>query len=94
MISTHGISIMGESELRSTGTKALHSAEEGVVIITKRGKPVAVLQLYDEYDQTEKIIEEFEDFILGNLAKERMKRKDKKFLSLEEMEKLIFSKNE
>lgn len=91
MFSTSDATIVGTSELRKLGSKALQNIKSEKVILTQRGKPIGVIQDYEEYEKTENIITEFEDMVLGTLAQGRSNRKNKKQLSSEELQQLIFS---
>ena len=88
MFSADDATIVGTSELRILGSKALKGLSEKKVILTQRGKPLGVIQDYEQFKQQEQMIEEFEDFILGHLAMERMK-KGGKMIPLEEIEKKL-----
>ncbi|MDH5742941.1 MAG: type II toxin-antitoxin system Phd/YefM family antitoxin, partial [Candidatus Aminicenantes bacterium] len=59
------------------------------VILTRRNKPVGVIVDYEEYKKMEEIIDTFEDYVLGHLARERAQRKGKKWIILEETEKRL-----
>jgi len=81
--------LVGMAELRTVSAEILEKLKSSKVILTKRNKPVGVLVDYKKYQEMEEIIEAFEDFVLGTLAKERAQRKDKKLISLEEAEKRL-----
>lgn len=81
--------IVGVAELRKVMSDILEKIKSNKVILTKRNKPVGVLVDYEEYKKMEDIIDSLEDYILGHLAKERAKRKDKRLISLEEAEKKL-----
>jgi PHD/YefM family antitoxin component YafN of YafNO toxin-antitoxin module len=59
------------------------------VILTKRNRPVGVLVDYEEFRRMEGVIEALEDFVLGNMARERAQRKNRKTLTLEEVERKL-----
>ena len=81
--------IVGVAELRKVMSDILEKIKSNKVILTKRNKPVGVIVDYEEYKKMEDIIDSLEDYILGHLAKERAKRKDKRLISLEEAEKKL-----
>jgi len=61
--------IVGATELRTEVPKLMKIKKK--VIVMKRGKPIGVLQDFDDYKAQEKVIDAFEDLVLGYLAKER-----------------------
>ena len=80
--------LVGTAELRKDIPKLTKEAKLKTVIITKKGKPVAVLEDFNEYKEKERAIEVFEDVVLGYLAKERdEKTKSKDYISEKEMAK-------
>lgn len=81
--------IVGVAELRKMISDILEKVKSNKVILTKRNKPVGVIVDYEEFKEMEEIIDTFEDYVLGYLAKERAKRKDKKLITLEEAEKQL-----
>ena len=81
--------IVGVAELRSMISDVLEKVKTSKVILTRRNKPVGVIVDYEEFLKMEEILDTYEDFILGYLAKERAERKDKKLLTLEEVEKRL-----
>jgi len=90
MITVEGkTTIVGVAELRKVMPDILEKIKSNKVILTKRNKPVGVIVDYEEYKKMEDIIDSLEDYILGHLAKERAKRKDKRLISLEEAEKKL-----
>lgn len=81
MIELHNdVVLVGSSELRTEMPKLSRILPLKTVIITKKGKPVAVLQDFKEYEHKEDILESLEDLVLGHIAKER-ERESKKYLS-------------
>jgi predicted DNA-binding protein len=50
---------------------------------------VGVLVDYEEFRRMEGVIEALEDFVLGNMARERAQRKNRKTLTLEEVERKL-----
>ncbi len=81
--------IVGVAELRKMIPDILEKVKSSKVILTRRNKPVGVIVDYEEYKKMEEIIDTFEDYVLGYLAKERAQRKDKKWITLEEAERLL-----
>lgn len=43
----------------------------------------------DEYERIDQVLEEVEDIVLGRIAKERLARKGKRTLTLEEAERKV-----
>ena len=81
--------LVGIAELRKLTKEILEKLKSSKVILTRRNKPVGILIDYEEFRQIEEIMEALEDYILGTLARERAKRKGKKFISLNEAEKRV-----
>ena len=81
--------IVGVAELRKMISDILEKVKSNKVILTRRNKPVGVIVAYEEYKKMEEIIDTFEDYILGYLAKERAQRKGKKLITLEEAERRL-----
>ncbi len=78
------------AELRKEAPEIAKDLKYRTVIVTKRGKPVAVLEDYQTYQEKEKLVEEFEDIILGNIAKERAKNsKPEDFIPMEVVAKKL-----
>ncbi|EKD47688.1 MAG: hypothetical protein ACD_65C00334G0003 [uncultured bacterium] len=61
--------LIGATELRTEVPMLMKMKKK--VIVMKRGKPIGVLQNFDDYEAQEKILDAFEDIVLGYLAKER-----------------------
>lgn len=84
------ITLISMAELRKEAPEIAKDLKNKTVIVTKRGKPVAVLEDYQTYQDKEKLVEEFEDIILGHIAKERAKNsKPGDFMSEEEVLKKL-----
>lgn len=81
--------IVGLAELRKVMRNVLQEMKTHKVILTRRNRPVGVLVDYEEFRRMEKVIEALEDFVLGNLARERAQRRDRKALTIEEVEKKL-----
>lgn len=78
--------IIGTAELRKEMPKLTKDLKTKTIIVTKKGKPVAVLQDFDEYQEKNRTIDLFEDIVLGYIAKERFENsKPSDYISHEEM---------
>ena len=90
MITVEGkTTLVGVTELRKATAEILEKLKLSKVILTKRNKPVGVILDYEEFRNIEAIMNALEDYVLGTLAKERTKRRGKKTLMLEEVEKQL-----
>jgi prevent-host-death family protein len=81
--------IVGVAELRKVMKSVIEEIKAHKVILTKRNKPIGVLIDYEEFKKMETLIEAIEDYILGQMAGERVRRQDKKWFTLEEVEKKL-----
>jgi len=81
--------LVGTAELRKLMKVVLEEMKTHRVILTRRNKPVGVLVDYREFEKMEELIEVLEDYVLGNAARERAGRKDKKWVTLEEAERKL-----
>ena len=81
--------IVGITELRKMIPEILKKIKQEKVILTRRNRPIGILVDYEEYERMEKMIEAVEDQVLGQLAKERASRKDKRTIDLEEAERRV-----
>ena len=81
--------IVGITELRKMIPQILRKIKQEKVILTRRNRPIGILVDYEEYERMEKMIEALEDQVLGQLAKERASRKDRRTIDLEEAEKRV-----
>lgn len=70
--------LIGTAELRKEMPHLTKELKVKTIIVTKKGKPIAVLEDFDEYQQKERVLETFEDIVLGYLAKERYEKTPKK----------------
>ena len=87
------IILVSMSELRTEMPKIRKHLTKKVVIVTSRGKPVAVLEDYDTYKKKEDFLDEMTDVILGLEAKKRHeKSKPGDYISHEEMLKRLNNK--
>lgn len=69
--------LVGAAELRKEMPQLTKSMKQKTIIVTKKGKPIAVLEDFDEYTEKNRVIETFEDIVLGYLAKERFEKSKK-----------------
>jgi hypothetical protein len=77
--------MIGTTEFRSEMPKLLKVFGKKKVILMKRGEPVGIFLNFSDYQKQEAWQEEFEDVVLGYLAKERDERStDADFISEEE----------
>lgn len=81
--------LVGIAELRNKASEVLKNIKNYRVILTKRNKPLGVIIDYEEYEHMQEMLEEVEDFVLGTIARERLKRKGKKNITLDEAEKRV-----
>ena len=65
--------LVGVSELRKGIDKILEKARKGLVVISKRNKPQAVLMSSEEYQKMMEVMETAEDVVLGFIASQRYK---------------------
>lgn len=82
--------IIGTTELRDEMPMITKDLKTMTMIVVKRGKPVAILEDYEKHKQKEKFLEDFEDIVLGYIAKDR-DRKSKKddYVSIEKLMKKL-----
>lgn len=71
MLINDDIKLIGATDLRTEIPKLTKDMKVKTVIVMKRGKPVAVLEDYEKYEEKRKILDTFEDLVLGYMAKER-----------------------
>ncbi|MDY6973049.1 MAG: type II toxin-antitoxin system Phd/YefM family antitoxin [Thermodesulfobacteriota bacterium] len=81
--------LVGIAELRNKASEVMEKIKKCRVILTKRNKPLGVIIDYEEYEHMQEMLEEVEDFVLGTIAGERLKRKGKKTVTLDEAEKKV-----
>ena len=81
--------LVGIAELRNKASEVMEKIKKYRVILTKRNKPLGVIIDYEEYEHMQEMLEEVEDFVLGAIAGERLKRKGKKTVTLDEAEKKV-----
>lgn len=82
--------LIGTAELRKEIPHLTKELKLKTIIVTKKGKPVAVLEDFDEYKEKNRVIETFEDIVLGYLAKERdEKSTEKDFISEKDVAKKL-----
>ncbi|MEK7528199.1 MAG: hypothetical protein AAB592_00330 [Patescibacteria group bacterium] len=82
--------LVSSSDLRTEMPRLEKEIKVKTVIIMKRGKPMAVLQDFDEHKRKEALIESFEDTAMGRIALKRMKDADERdYISHEAMKKKL-----
>lgn len=82
--------LVGIAELRKEASNLTRDLKITTVIVMRRGKPVGVLEDYEGYQAKESMIDEFEDLVLGHLAKERaVKAKKGDYIPLEKAAKRL-----
>jgi prevent-host-death family protein len=81
--------LVGIAELRNKASEVLEKIKKYRVILTKRNKPLGVIIDYEEYEHMQEMLEEVEDLVLATIAGERLKRKGKKTVTLDEAEKKV-----
>lgn len=77
------------SELRTHLDEILKQVSKSRVVLEKHHKPVAVLVDPKKYEEMEDILEGYSDLILALEARKREKRKNKKYIPLEEVMKRV-----
>ncbi|MGC9367527.1 MAG: type II toxin-antitoxin system Phd/YefM family antitoxin [bacterium] len=65
--------LVGVSELRKGIDKILEKARKGLVVISKRNKPQAVLMSSEEYQNIMEVMDTAEDVVLVFIAYQRYK---------------------
>ncbi len=84
--------LIGTSELRTAmpELEKVLKKKEKKIILTKRGKPIGILADYEDYERKEEFLDEFEDYVLGHIAKERWENsKESDYLPMEELAKTL-----
>lgn len=81
--------LIGVAELRTRASAILNELKKHKVILTKRNMPVGIIVDYEEYEKMERLMDLAEDILLGNIAKQRLERKNKKSITLEEAERRV-----
>lgn len=81
--------LIGVAELRTKAADVLKEIKKHRVVLTKRNKPVGIIMDYAEYERIERVMEEVEDIVLGNIARERLERNDREAITLEEAERRV-----
>lgn len=77
---------VGTTELRKNIPKFTKESKTKTIVVMKRGQPVAVLENFKEYEEKKKMIDTFEDIVLGYLAIERIQNSSENdYLSESEM---------
>ncbi len=82
--------LIGTTELRNEIPKLTKDLKVKTIIVMKRGKPIAVLEDFKQFEEKKNLLETFEDLVLGYLAKEREEKSKKNdYVSEEEVSKKI-----
>jgi PHD/YefM family antitoxin component YafN of YafNO toxin-antitoxin module len=82
--------LMGTSELRTEVPKLAKELKLKTVIITNRGKPIAVLEDFAKYQDKKEMIDSLEDLVLGKIAESRLKKSGKKdYITREKVFKML-----
>lgn len=81
--------LIGVAELRTKAADVLKEIKKHRVVLTKRNRPVGVIIDYNEYEKIEQILDEVEDIVLGKFSRERLERKDRKAITLEDAERRV-----
>ncbi len=85
--------VMGVSELRKAIPDLVSGLKDEKIILTKKGKPIAVLYAFEKYEQQEELLDALEDIVLGHTASQREKNIPKKnYLSHDQIHHLIKNK--
>lgn len=80
--------LVGISELRTRADEVLKAARTQRIILAKRGKPVAALVPIDEWERQERLLDEFEDMMLGMIAQDRVsERPAREYIPIEDVMK-------
>jgi prevent-host-death family protein len=81
--------VIGVTELRKMIPEVLKKIKRENVILTRRNQPIGILVDYQEFERIEQMIDLIEDHLLGKLASNRVSRKNRRTVSLEEAEKRV-----
>ncbi len=82
--------IVGISEIREKYNEIKQKAKKHKVLFGKRNKLDLVIYNREKFEEMERLLDSFEEFILGNIASERLsKAKTKNFLSSKELRKRL-----
>jgi prevent-host-death family protein len=81
--------VIGVTELRKMIPEVLKKIKRENVILTRRNQPIGILVDYQEFERIEQMIDLIEDHLLGKLASNRVSRKNRRAVSLEEAEKRV-----
>lgn len=80
--------LVGTTELRTKMPQIAKEMKTKKVVLIKRGAPFAVLSDFEQFEAQEKILDEFEDMVLGHIAKERLENStEDDFVDAEVIEK-------
>lgn len=82
--------LIGSAELRRSMPKLAKEVTVKTIIVLNKGKPVAVLENFEQFREKERLLDEFEDLVLGAIAKERdSKAKKTDYISAEKVAKKL-----
>jgi antitoxin (DNA-binding transcriptional repressor) of toxin-antitoxin stability system len=82
--------LMGTTELRTEVPKLARELKVKTVIITNRGKPIAVLEDFARYQDKKALIDNMEDLVLGKIAEARSKKSGKSdYIAQEKVFKML-----
>ena len=81
--------LVGISELRTRADEILSIAKTHRVMLGKRGKPIAVLVPVAEWERQERLLDEFEDIVLGWIAQDRVRERPVEYVPLEVIERKL-----
>ena len=78
--------IMGATDLRAEMPKLIKDLKTKKILVMKRGRPVAVIESYQDFMEKESFFDKLEEQELVKVVKERMKNhRDGKGIALEEL---------
>lgn len=81
--------LVGVTELRREVPAVLKELKTGAITLVRRNRPVAMIIDYEKYQRFGRLMEALEDSVLGHLVQERVTRKGRKTISLEQAERRV-----
>lgn len=63
--------LVGTTDLRSEIPQLMKEVKFKKIIVMKRGKPIGVLENIEQHEEKERLLDTFEELVLGFIAKER-----------------------
>lgn len=81
--------LVGATELRSKMQEIQKALQNSKVILEMRNKPFAVLVSLEKYKKMEEMMDILEDRVLGYISQKRDHLNEKKYLTLDEVEKKV-----